>query len=661
MTKKKLSSDQRLQANNWILQYFDEINAQVVESHGRSLGLKDRKKNTDRVYNMHLDNFEAFCFHIKCVESLAVLSHFTSAFVPSMPPKVIANYIKYKTSQKGSILLDFESNQPVIKINGDSMVCDGSWKAPCNVIQFQGAITAIHEAKHQVGKFVDRCLECVTHRNSNENSTGCFHHKGQYLFFRRGDPTKSTLVYSAINNIVKNVMRVEHMVIGAYQLLPKEVREIRHALICKSNLEDIQLFVAIIISINLFLRADEMASLDTAKIVPSLCQFQHGILRILYIQVKGKSDGRWITLKLHRKDDCPDLCPIRHLLAYVYAAEIKDGWIFPNLKNREIPLKYNSILSHLKRTCKDLMDRQKNITLHSFRKTGYLFAEWGLNGIKNAVNQSAATHTGLHEVMVSARHKNLETAQRYMLDARGLLQTLEIENPHARFEVPKFEVSAVIDERAHQQCIENCKFTSLYDCATEFVELMGLTSHRLSKSGFFLIKKAVEYQPVECVDQRLEKILKSKLSEEEMNEVMQIISEKMRKRSRTIEESVAHQQTIMEELPLDMSEADAAPALLQLSALDDLPWRKTFRKLNGLQKLELLCSKEASIPENKAANLTNGARIWVINCMSPILECLKNHHGSDRNSFLCKWSLRSNYTKFSSICCSGNASTSCIC
>ena len=452
-------------------------------------------------------------------------------------------------------------------------------------------------------------------------------------------------------------MRVEHVVMGAYQLLPKEVRDIRNALISRNNLYDIQLFTAIIISINLFLRADEMASLNTAKIVPNLCQFEHGILRILYIQVKGKCDGRWVTLKLHRKDDCTDLCPVRHLLAYVYAADIKDGWLFPNLKNRDMPLQYNSILGHLKRTCKKLMDRQKNITLHSFRKTAYLFAEWGMNGVKTTANQSASTHAGLHEVMVSARHKNLETAQRYMLDARGLLQSLEIENPRARFEVPKFEVSAVIDERAHQQCVENSKFTSLYDCAVEFFDLMGLCNHRRSREGLFLITNAVNYHPKKCPDQRLDNILREKIpDEEEYNEVMQLMTEVFRKRSRAIWTG-EQQDSLTAESSVDMSGSEVAPALLQLSTLDDLPWRKFFKNLAGEQKLALLLSKESSIPTNKAANLTNGARTWVISCMFPILVCFKNHHASDSSSFLSKWSLERNFTKFSSICCNG--ATSC--
>ena len=50
----------------------------------------------------------------------------------------------------------------------------------------------------------------------------------------------------------------------------------------------------------------------------------------LCVEVSGKSDEdkkyqRW----LWADDNCPDLCPVRHLLIYVYLAGIKGGYLFP--------------------------------------------------------------------------------------------------------------------------------------------------------------------------------------------------------------------------------------------------------------------------------------------------------------------------------------------
>lgn len=663
-----LSEIQRNEVNTMVLEYLSSIMLHLGNGRSTRLGLKERKKNTVKMYDYRLDVFEYFCYQIGCVESLSILhSACPESNVPSMPPTTIANFIRYKSSEKGTVLKDFVTGETVVDTSGNPILCAGGWKASTNVVQFQGAITALHEARGQIGPFIASCEACVDARNADLHSTGCFHHAGQYLFFRRGDPTKSMIMKNVVNNIVKNVLRVNHVVQGAYQLLPREVRRIRSALLSRNNIYDFQLFTVILVAIHLFLRSEEVATLDTARILPNLCQFHGNVLRILYIQVKGKSDGKWVTLKLHRKDDCPDLCPVRHLLVYIYIAQIKDGFLFPDFKKRNEPLKYTKILSHLQRVCKDLMDRNKNITLHSFRKTGYLFAEWGLAGPKNIANQENDPHRhyGLHDVMVSARHNNITTAQRYMLDARGLLQTLEVANPNARYQVPRFEVTAVLDERANQQCIDEASnsitFTTLYDCAEEFVSIMSLTNHRLNNSPTFLIEKAVQFQPHKPASERFQSFLTERLSPNDAEMARQLMSEVIRNFQSEMESTMErnNEQT-------DVAAEVVAPTLLQMAnsssstaAPNDLPWRKTLKTLNGRDKLEILLLNEPNVPENRRANLTNGARVWVINCMDPILSCLQNHFNGDHQAFLAKWPLTKNYSKFSRFSCKGDPMESC--
>ncbi|MGH7974457.1 MAG: hypothetical protein ACREBR_02930, partial [bacterium] len=141
------------------------------------------------------------------------------------------------------------------------------------------------------------------------------------------------------------------------------------------------------------------------------------------IDVKGKTDSRTVSLMLWADRKIPKLCPVRHLLAYCYAIQIKGGFLFPgeqSLMNSEdgiytVPVNNGVYLRRFQDTCKRLFEtetRKGPWGTHTCRKTGYLFAIW-----------DDAPEGGL---LAGARHRNLEIARRYKRDARLLLHLTDV-------------------------------------------------------------------------------------------------------------------------------------------------------------------------------------------------------------------------------------------
>ena len=62
----------------------------------------------------------------------------------------------------------------------------------------------------------------------------------------------------------------------------------------------------------------------------------------LAVNIKGKTDNKWMTLYLYRNNEVPKLCPICHLLVYVNLIGWKDGYLFPSLKELLDPCVQNA-------------------------------------------------------------------------------------------------------------------------------------------------------------------------------------------------------------------------------------------------------------------------------------------------------------------------------
>lgn len=93
------------------------------------------------------------------------------------------------------------------------------------------------------------------------------------------------------------------------------------------------LWTMILIGCKLFLRSDELTDKDGLKL-SSICKDyslvrEDGIIKALAIKVVGKSDKKPVILMLWADESNILLCPVVHLLIWMYYIEHKDGPLFP--------------------------------------------------------------------------------------------------------------------------------------------------------------------------------------------------------------------------------------------------------------------------------------------------------------------------------------------
>ena len=155
--------------------------------------------------------------------------------------------------------------------------------------------------------------------------------------------------------------------------------------------------VLIIMGCKMFLRPDELLTIELKDFVPKLCVSKGDRIVGLLCKVMGKCDGKEVNLWIWADDENPELCPVRHLLVYMYLAEIKGGYLFPKkaeLLGKEEPseieegdktiykprdgvykhaLPYSSFLPTFKKIVEQCLPKKAlRIGLHMLRKTANL-------------------------------------------------------------------------------------------------------------------------------------------------------------------------------------------------------------------------------------------------------------------------------------------------
>ena len=203
---------------------------------------------------------------------------------------------------------DFTTNASIFDVNGKEVYCNGDWHAKVTLNQFLAAVTGIHEVRGQKGPFQQVCINCVQKWEADEKSNGCRFHAGKIRLWRQGNPRDCDILKQAYKEGANTVKG--HIIKGAYQILPDELREIRKLLMSTNKVEDLQLYCMIVVSIFLFLRHDEFSGIHCSHIQRDLCIFKDGVMQCLAIKVCEKTDKIWRTLLLRRKDDSPEFCPI---------------------------------------------------------------------------------------------------------------------------------------------------------------------------------------------------------------------------------------------------------------------------------------------------------------------------------------------------------------
>jgi hypothetical protein len=181
-----------------------------------------------------------------------------------------------------------------------------------------------------------------------------------------------------------------------------------------------QFITMTLLGVKLFLRSDELLDLrlfpdadDGNGAVENtinwpLCKISPGgAVEFLAFNIKGKTDHSIKTLMVGLHDKVPELCPVRHLLAWIYISKIRGGYLFPpdkKLKDGKFPdgffgktMSRGRYHALYKQYCESYLDPVRLKTCHfgthSNRKTGYLFAVWG--DAPDSELKEAARHEGI--------------------------------------------------------------------------------------------------------------------------------------------------------------------------------------------------------------------------------------------------------------------------
>jgi hypothetical protein len=298
-----------------------------------------------------------------------------------------------------------------------------------------------------------------------------------------------------------------------------------------------------------------------------------GILGI-GLRVKGKCDLQEVFLYLWANDTYPELCPVRHLLLYVFLTGIKGGLLFPNLRLPIGPngvsnhkLSYETILDQFKRLHEivapllppalpddvpdenadlinaeeDDVDRQRvKIGTHTGRKTGYIFGVWGKGTMA--------------DIMAAARHKSEKHAIVYRKEAATLYEIhirqhggfLSAEN-----NVSKWESNFLVSEGLNARSINStsCRFTGpIHVLAHRFVHghMAIHPSNPYVQSVTFLSQQVLLYQRTNDSKEILRNYIKENCKEGAAAEVFALCNnvvietlQEARTRNASVEATVA--------------------------------------------------------------------------------------------------------------------------
>ncbi|RHY13214.1 hypothetical protein DYB25_004279 [Aphanomyces astaci] len=100
--------------------------------------------------------------------------------------------------------------------------------------------------------------------------------------------------------------------------------------------DGVELWTMMIFHIRLSFRADEGIDVMCSQFLPPLTSVdEFGTVTMLDVQISGKTGKKkWIVLSLYRDDQCPELCPVRAVLAWIHLSRHPGtGYLFPHDKD----------------------------------------------------------------------------------------------------------------------------------------------------------------------------------------------------------------------------------------------------------------------------------------------------------------------------------------
>lgn len=409
------------------------------------LGTRRLDRKSKDAYLARLRKFIQFLLlHPQFDDSLVMFYPYTPKGTVNVEDKAVAAFLLSMFGEKGKPVNDTEGNpilkfdtegRPITNADGTTqqLTAFGGWNDPEICDGFRSALAHVHANAHEMaGEYRNVCAQCK-HQYETNNKRGCTHHESNPRPSRSGNVTLSTLMNDTIAHI-KDASN--HKVNGACHLLPGDLRQIRSYCISSNNPHLFCIFVMLLTSIELFLRKMEFTSLHSDNFNTDMFVFTaENVFDALNIKVKGKkkrkkkkrglatdnatTDGApvWRYLYIWGDDACPDLDLKRHLMAYLYCIKWKGGYLFPSQDEINNPpqdgvyktcLSEHDLYKSLEFIFTNILGRKDKLTVHTGRKTGYLFAF--LRGGKWVF------------AMQAADHESVAVAQRYMKDAQSIVQ-----------------------------------------------------------------------------------------------------------------------------------------------------------------------------------------------------------------------------------------------
>jgi hypothetical protein len=302
-------------------------------------------------YQKHYDGLLPFFHLIQDYESALVLHDYAPKRCPSMKITSLKCYLSWKMMPPGTPLCN-SLGQQMIAADGLPIVCNGRWSDPGNIHQMQSAITYIHERLGQGRQYIDRCDACASLFEQNKLSGGCEAHYGNRLIFRSGNPR--------FDGDMKQIVKGHFQALAAYEsqsdqkLLPYDVKKMRAYIVLKiasaaEGLEQLAKYTCLLNGCNHGMRAFEVCGLLYEKVHTIMAQRDdYGTILNLTFTFLEKN-RKWRTFVVWRNDNVPELCTLRHLLAYVALSGVNDGYLFrANMSDPSIPMQYESLNNWLK-------------------------------------------------------------------------------------------------------------------------------------------------------------------------------------------------------------------------------------------------------------------------------------------------------------------------
>ena len=356
------------------------------------------RTNTAKEYaDRWKDMFIYFC-RIGCWQSALLCDRTNCPNSPlPMVPASLCSYIMYMFGKLDVRVTDYQNDTPMSDIFKKPLMCVGKWKSPNNCKKCSSAVSALHDLYDNLRgpyRYVCQdCLEMTEYHKKDRPYTGCSVHNSEPRIRASENITHDPDVKKCMDEWRAN--HADYKPKGNLQLSPQEVRQLHDLLITAgfNDLANLQLYVMILIGIRFFLRASEILNM---KVDDFLSEFnlanEQGGVCALVAAIKGKTDPRPVKLAMFLLEDPAfekfNLIPF--LLIYVKLAGLKNNsYLFPDLTSRTLDgtysksYQYSDFLKQIKRLVVDCFGREEQDCIfgtHVLRKTGYLFAVWGVLG-----------------------------------------------------------------------------------------------------------------------------------------------------------------------------------------------------------------------------------------------------------------------------------------